>query len=211
MKELDSKILVDEVARINKRIAALLIDCDIMVLASDKEAICTIACPSEYHKEKIIQSVPAGESISEEQAPLFHALVNAYGIESWMINYKVQENLSEVRFDIKTLHLNKMAKEINSVAISKGWWDNERRFGEIIALIHSELSEALEDFRSGMAYTQIERNDDGKLTGIPIELADAIIRILDFCGRFDIDIAGAVLRKMEYNKTRPHRHGGKKI
>lgn len=45
---------------------------------------------------------------------------------------------------------------------------------------------------------------------VPIELADAIIRILDYCGYAGIDIDAAVERKHEYNKTRPYRHGGKR-
>lgn len=50
----------------------------------------------------------------------------------------------------------------------------------------------------------------GKPEGIPIELADAIIRILDYCGYAGIDIDAAISQKHEYNKSRPYRHGGKK-
>lgn len=45
---------------------------------------------------------------------------------------------------------------------------------------------------------------------IPIELADVIIRVLDYCGYAGIDIDAAISQKHEYNKTRPYRHGGKK-
>jgi NTP pyrophosphatase (non-canonical NTP hydrolase) len=50
-----------------------------------------------------------------------------------------------------------------------------------------------------------------KPEGVPIELADCIIRILDYCGHAGIDIEQAIKIKHEYNKTRPHRHGGKVI
>ena len=50
----------------------------------------------------------------------------------------------------------------------------------------------------------------GKPQGIAVELADCIIRILDYCGRAGIDIEEAINKKHEYNKSRPHRHGGKK-
>lgn len=49
-----------------------------------------------------------------------------------------------------------------------------------------------------------------KPEGIPIELADCIIRILDYCGKEGIDIEEAIKIKHEYNLTRPYRHGGKK-
>lgn len=48
-----------------------------------------------------------------------------------------------------------------------------------------------------------------KPEGIPSELADIIIRVLDICGHLDIDIANALADKMAYNETRPYRHGGK--
>lgn len=49
-----------------------------------------------------------------------------------------------------------------------------------------------------------------KPEGIPTELADIIIRVLDICGANNIDIQGALDEKMEYNMTRPYRHGGKR-
>ena len=51
---------------------------------------------------------------------------------------------------------------------------------------------------------------DEKPEGIPIELADVIIRILDYCAYAGIDIDAAISEKHEYNKSRPYRHGGKK-
>ena len=102
--------------------------------------------------------------------------------------------------------LNELAQEIHEVSKSKGWWDEDRNPGEIIALIHSEASEALECLRNDEIFMYYKGD---KPMGLPSELADILIRTLDYCARRDIDIDTAMRVKIEYNKTRPHRHGGK--
>lgn len=97
-------------------------------------------------------------------------------------------------------------------ARDKGWWDNERSFGDQVALMHSELSEALEEFRNGHAMTEIYYKDTPqgqKTEGIAAELADVLIRIFDTCGYYGIPLEQALREKMAYNANRPHRHGGK--
>lgn len=108
------------------------------------------------------------------------------------------------------MELNEMVFAAHSNAVDHGWWEDERSFGELIALCHSELSEALEEYRKGkgIAETYIK---DNKPEGIPVELADVLIRIFDMCGRHGIDLEEAVIMKMAYNKSRPYRHGNKVI
>ena len=87
----------------------------------------------------------------------------------------------------------------HAIAKEKGWWDTERNDAEIIALLHSELSEALEALRE---HEPAERVSE--------ELADCLIRIFDYCGARGFDLEDALLKKIEKNKNRPYRHGNKK-
>jgi NTP pyrophosphatase (non-canonical NTP hydrolase) len=75
-----------------------------------------------------------------------------------------------------------------------------------LALVHSEVSEAVECARCGLLEWYEE---DGKPEGMVVELADAVIRIADLCEALGLDLESAIELKHEYNKTRSHRHGGK--
>lgn len=106
--------------------------------------------------------------------------------------------------------INKLVQDIHKNAVEHGWWEEKRSFGDIIALCHAELSEALEEFRNGHEPIEVYYNGE-KPEGIPIELADVIIRIMDYCGYAGIDLESALLQKIKYNETRPYRHGGKRL
>lgn len=107
--------------------------------------------------------------------------------------------------------INELVAAAHQNAVSKGWWEEDRRFGEIIALIHSEVSEALEFFREGRGVAELFYTGGVKPDGIPAELADIVIRVFDVCGRYGVDLERAIVEKMGYNSTRSHRHGGKVI
>ena len=110
-----------------------------------------------------------------------------------------------------TVTVAELVDQAYETALEKGWHDREVCFGEFIALCHSELSEALDDYRNGLPLDVICYGADGKPCGVPTELADTVIRIFEYCKRQGIDIERALLEKMEFNKTRPYRHGDKVI
>jgi NTP pyrophosphatase (non-canonical NTP hydrolase) len=108
-----------------------------------------------------------------------------------------------------------MVEFCHQIAVEKGWWEDDvdRTFGTLIALIHSEASEALEEYRDqhGPDIFTYVYEIEGKPHGIPIELVDILIRVFDIAGFYRIDLADALRRKIAYNTTRPYRHGGKTI
>lgn len=109
------------------------------------------------------------------------------------------------------LAFNWLQREVHEIAVSKGWWDADingvtRSDAECLCLMHSELSEALEGLRHG--------NPASDKLGAPFtqaeeELADLVIRTMDLAEARQWRIAEAIIAKMQYNRSRPHKHGKK--
>lgn len=103
--------------------------------------------------------------------------------------------------------LNELGKEIIAINEANGWnvavpddWElSQYKVPSVIALIHSEVSEALEAFRNHDKENFVE------------ELADVLIRVLDCSSGLGLDMDAAVRAKLEKNKTRGFRHGGKRV
>jgi len=94
---------------------------------------------------------------------------------------------------------------IHANAILHGWWEYDRNFGEMIALMHSELSEALEAWRAGNPKSDHIPEMDHVLE----EFADVVIRIMDTCENMGYDLGSAIIEKSKFNVGREYRHGNK--
>ena len=109
------------------------------------------------------------------------------------------------------LSIETLVHESHETSVAHGWWEGgERNFGELIALVHTELSEALEAWRDNDPPYHLV---DGKPEGWVAEMADVLIRVGDTVGGLYTDYPpfDDILRaKMTFNKGRPHRHGGKR-
>lgn len=108
------------------------------------------------------------------------------------------------------MNLNDIRTEAYINAREKGFWDGQPNIAEKLALIHSEVSEALEELRSepGLPLSEsITLESTGKPVGFASELADIIVRVCDLAGYLSIDLDKEVVRKMAYNRSRPRKHG----
>ena len=101
------------------------------------------------------------------------------------------------------MSLNELAQSIHDNAVAHGFWEGDRNFGETIALMHAELSEALEEHRAGNALIY---EVDGKPEGTAVEIVDCIIRGFDWLAHENVDIEQVIKDKMAYNATRPYKH-----
>jgi len=102
--------------------------------------------------------------------------------------------------------LNDLVNRAHQAQVDAGWWTDintgedlhgRRNVGELLCLIHSEISEAMEGHRKNLMDDKLPHRK-----AIEVELADALIRILDLCGAMGLDLEGAFEEKMAYNKTR---------
>jgi NTP pyrophosphatase (non-canonical NTP hydrolase) len=163
----------------------------------------------------------------------------------WKKDVIALEKAIEIIKSNKPTIINELVQKAHQNAKDHGFWDVTPTFRDIIALIHSEASEALEEHRNHRKPTETYYSgkrevfdledkpiititayskspckevvdfgmeiDIKKPEGIPSEMADIVIRVMDYCGYAGIDLEKAIAEKMEYNRTRPFKHGGKTI
>ena len=117
------------------------------------------------------------------------------------------------------LGVNACAKDCHEAAVKGGWWhdaegrEKDRNIGELLCLIHSEISEAMEGARKGLMDNHLKHK-----SMMEVELADAIIRIFDLAESKGFNLGQTIYEKLEYNKLRADhkivnrlKDGGKKF
>ncbi len=101
---------------------------------------------------------------------------------------------------------NNLVSACHTVAFESGWWTNletgedmrgKRNVGELLCLVHSEISEAMEGHRKNLKDDKLPHREM-----FEVELADAVIRIFDLAAGYNLDISGAIVDKLKYNATR---------
>lgn len=123
-----------------------------------------------------------------------NALMDAYQEALDMCMYLKQKLMEETK-PMKTIREWQHACHEN--AINHGWWEEKRPIPELLCLVHSEVSEALEAYRKA------------DMVGFREEMADIAIRLLDLAEAYGVDLEREIAAKHEKNILRPYRHGGK--
>ena len=166
----------------------LLRDCISKIMESD--SICLL--PGWENSNGARQELAAAIDCSKK-VYLYSDLVSTQAVFDW---FKHDED--------KINTINDLCRDANINAVNHGWWEEERSFGEIVALMHSELSEALEWARKD---PEAKSNHITDFLGIEEEFADVLIRIFDYCGKKNYRLGEAVIAKMKFNLERPKKHG----
>lgn len=111
----------------------------------------------------------------------------------------------------KITDLSKFIEEVHNNAVDHGWHDEYRSFGDLLSLMHSELSEALQEYRNSKCYHYYVNDKNNQLAphGIAVELADCVLRIFDWAGMMGVDLESILVEKHQYNISREFKHGGK--
>ena len=129
-------------------------------------------------------------------------------MEDWIYEQKMQEGVKAL---VTLCH---------GASVRGGWWHDlhtgeplQRNVPEMLALIHSEVSEGLEGYRKSLMDDKLPHR-----SMLEVEMADTVIRIADLCGGLGLDLAGAIIEKLAYNAKREDhkpenrlKEGGKRI
>lgn len=193
-------------------------NCKDAYIAGLEELIGRMMFEMEKMLEKGLSSRSSEEEECVDEEDLFHSSIPSINISITEEEFaKMMQPFSEDEEDIvkespkdpisinDKSSFNEIADVLRDTHVLNGWDVFDNNFLGNIALVHSELSEAVEEFRSGNP--QLYYAKDGKPEGVAVELVDAMIRIINILYAMDVDVPMIIDHKNRYNRTRGWLHG----
>lgn len=146
--------------------------------------------------KKINEILPATNHVNEEMFQALNSLCrNIHEVNVEMGWWKNTKYISQIAIIEKSNLTWDEKKELaDALGISQ---TSDRNVGELLCLVHSEISEAMEGFRKNLMDDKLK---DRKM--FDVELADAVIRIFDICGKYNIPLGTIIAEKVTYNTVR---------
>lgn len=171
----------------------------------------------DKHVLLVLSSMDAGIDNVFFALPQVQRLIRADSTNPELVAIQIVQEIWHRRWPKGKTELSTLIGDVHENAVKHGWWEGENpNIPEKLALIHSEISEALEEYRvHGSSRLVAYNGPDHKPEGFIVELADTVIRIFDLVGYITRGqapnfFAEILAEKHVYNVTRPYRHGDKK-
>lgn len=131
----------------------------------------------------------------------------------YMDRQQIRNDLTDLAKDVEFVdNFNYLMQLMYEIAKDRGWHNPSKSFPEEVLMMHTELSEVVEEYREQDGnINSVHLGINGKPEGVPIEFSDLQIRLFDTCAHRKIDLFSMIITKSLFNLNRPNRHGEKKI
>lgn len=174
--------------------------------AVQEDPVCVTGCPhafTGYHDWRDAEILAATKSPDFGSKPGKNNMVSDEERRAILESTQITRGYRHGTLLATNMSIIQMMARIHQQNKEMGWWDNPREMGTLLCLVHSEISEAMEGERKNLMDDHLPHR-----SMLEVELADAMIRIMDIAASRGLDLAGAIVEKVDYNRKRADHQPG---